>query len=443
MTEPTDAPRARASLWRNRDFMLLWSGQTVSVVGSSMSFFVFPVVGLALTGSTTHAALAGAAYSLGSVGMRLPAGALVDRWDRKRVMMATQLVGGLAYASLAGASLLHALTLAHLVLAALLTGVVSCFFEPAEIAALKVIVPAEDLPTAFSQNQARQHVGVLVGPPLGGVLVAVRTWLPFLVDAATYLVSAAALGRVRARLDAPTRRQGADRSVRGAWTDTLEGLRFLLSRGFLRAVLAFATLANFAVNGLFLVLTLKLLRAGVAPGLIGVIDTIGAVAGLVGSVLAPAIIRRVPSGLLAIGGAALITAAVVPMAFTDNVVVIGLLLAVGLLANPAGNACIFSYLAATTPDRLQGRANAALMFSAMALTPLASVVGGWALAAYGGRATMLAAAALTALAAVPLLVSRDVRTLSTPDRWPIAEPSTPAPTPGPTDPDRPAAILEG
>ena len=75
-------------------------------------------------------------------------------------------------------------------------------------------------------------------------------------------------------------------------------------------------------------------------------------------------------------------------------------------------------MAATTPDRLQGRANAALMFSAMLLTPLAPVVGGAALAAWGGRTAMLVAAALTALSVVPLLVSRDVRTLPTPDRWP-------------------------
>lgn len=430
----------RPSLWRNRDFMLLWTGHTVSTVGSSMSFFVFPVVGLALTGSTTSAALAGAAYSLGSVGMRLPAGTLVDGWHRKRVMLTAELVGGLAYASLAAAALLHILTLAHLVVAALLTGVAACFFEPAETAALKAIVPAEDLPTAFSQNQARQHVGALVGPPLGGVLVAVRTWLPFLVDAVTYLASAAALSRLRAPLDAPAREHGG--SSGGAWADTVEGLRFLMSRGFLRAVLAFAALANFAVNGLFLVLTLKLLRAGVAPGLIGVIDTIGAVAGLVGSVLAPSLIRRVPSGPLAIGCAGLITVAVVPMAFTDNVVVIGMLLAVGLLTNPAGNACIFSYMAATTPDRLQGRASAALVFAAMALTPLAPVLGGWALAEYGGRATMLAAAALTALAAVPLLLSRDVRTLSTPDKWPGAGPATEADTPAATDAEEPVAILE-
>ncbi len=415
-TTGTTTTATRRSLWRNRDFMLLWTGETVSTIGSSMSFFVFPVVGYALTHSTTQAALAGGAFSFGMVAMRLPAGVLVDRWDRKKVLLSSNVAGGLLYASLATAQLLHALTLAHLVVVALLTGVVACFFSPAEQAAVRTVVPAEQLPTAFSQNQARQHVAVLVGPPVGGVLVGLRTWAPFLVDAASYLVSAAALTRLRTPLPPPEREE----SVGGAWADTVEGFRFLLSRGFLRAILAFAALANFAVNGMFLVLTLKLLRAGVHPAAIGLIDTIGAAAGLVGAVLAPALIRRVPTGLLSIATGLMLTVAVVPMAFTDNVVVIGILLAVALLGNPAGNACISSYMAATTPDRLQGRANAALMFSAMILTPLAPVVGGAVLAVWGGRTAMLAAAVLTALSAVPLLLSRDVRTLPTPDRWPSA-----------------------
>jgi MFS family permease len=414
----TAGPATNRSLWRNRDFMLLWTGETVSTLGSSMSFFVFPVIGYTLTGSTTQAALAGGAYSLGSVAMRLPAGVLVDRWNRRTVLVAANLVGGLLYSSLAVAQLLHTLTLVQLVVVGLLSGVVVSFFSPAEQAAVKAVVPADQLPTAFSQNQARQHVGVLVGPPLGGALFSLRAWAPFLVDAVTYLVSAVGLTRLRTPLAAPA----SDRdSVSSVWQHTLEGFRFLLGQGFLRAILAFACVANLAVNAMFLIITLKLLRAGVHPAAIGVIDTLGAVAGIAGSLLAPWLIRRVPSGLLSIVTGLLLAGAVVPMAFTNDPLVVGALLAVALLGNPAGNACISSYMAATTPDRLQGRANAALMFSAMLLTPLAPVLGGALLAALGGRTAMLLGAALTALSVVPLLLSRDVRLLSTPDRWPTAE----------------------
>ncbi len=413
VTQPDVA--GRASLWRNHDFMLLWAGQTVSTLGSSMSFFVFPLIGLAMTGSTTQAALAGGAYSLGQVASRLPAGVLVDRWNRRRVMVVSNLVGGVLYGSLALAQLAHTLTLTHLVVVALLTGVAGSFFSPAETAAIRTVVPAEQLPAAFSQNEARQHVAALVGPPVGGALFGLRVWAPFLLDAVTYLASSIGLTRLRAPLPAPSRTSEA--SLASVWRDTVEGFRFLMGRGFLRAILAFAALANFAVNGMFLVLTLKLVQAGVAPATIGFIDTIGAVAGIVGSFLAPAVIRRVPTGVLAIAIGLLLAGAVVPMAFTDNVLVIGALLALAMVGNPAGNAAIFSYMAATTPDRLQGRANAALMFSAMLFMPFAAVLGGVALTAWGARTTMLVAAALTAIAVVPLLASRDVRTLPTPDRW--------------------------
>jgi MFS family permease len=336
-------------------------------------------------------------------------------------MVVSNLVGGLLFASLAVAQLAHVLTLAQLVVVALLSGVSGCFFSPAESAAVKAVVPAEQLPTAFSQNQARQHVAVLVGPPVGGALYSLRAWVPFLFDAVTYLVSAAGLTGIRTPLAAPAREDGDEGA--GVWHDTLEGFRFLMGRGFLRAILAFASVANFAVNGLFLVVTLKLLQAGVHPAAIGMIDTIGAVAGIVGSVLAPRAIRTIPTGTLSIVAGLMLAVSVVPMAFTDDPLLVGLFLTVGLVANPAANACISSYMAATTPDRLQGRANAALMFSAMLLTPLAPVVGGAALAAWGGRTAMLVAAALTAVSVVPLLLSRDVRTLPTPDRWPGVDPT--------------------
>lgn len=405
------------SLWRNRDFMILWTGETVSTLGSSMSFFVFPLIGYSLTGSTTEAAFAGAAYSLGSVVAKLPAGALVDRWNRRAVLFVSNALGSLLYASLVIALVAGRLTLAHLVVVALLTGVVGSFFGPAEQAAVRRVVPTRQLPTAFSQNQARQHVAALVGPPLGGALYSLTRWAPFLVDAVTFGVSALAITRIRTPLPAPERTESVTRMRH----DIAEGLRFLMSRGFLRAVVAFASIANFATNALFLVLTLKLLEAGVHPAAIGLIDTIGAVAGILGAIAAPSLIKRIPTGLPAIGTGVVIVLAIIPMAFTNDVVLIGLLLAAALFLNPAGNAAVSSYMVAITPDRLQGRANAALGFAASILTPLGPITGGFLLAAWGGQHAMLAAAALTGLSVLPLVLSRETRQLPTPDKWEIPD----------------------
>ena len=407
------------SLWRNHDYMLLWTGQTVSALGSSMSFFVFPFVGYGLTHSTTQAALAGSAYALGGLVMRLPAGVLVDRWSRRRVLVVTNLLGGVLYLSLGLAGALHVLTMAHVMVVALATGVVGCFFAPAETAAVREVVEAPQLAGALSQNQARQHVATLVGPPLGGALFALRAWAPFAVDGVSYLLSALGLTRLRAPLAAPASELGE--GLGGVLRGTREGLDFIRGQGFLRAILVWACIVNFAANMLFLVVNLKLLRAGVHPAAIGMIDTFGAAAGLLGAFAAPAIVRRVPTGRLTILAAVVLTVAVLPIAFTDNPLVVGGLLALALFLNPASNASIGAYRVAMTPDHLQGRSSAAMQFSVSLLTPLTGVVGGATLHYFGGRTAILTAAALTMVSVVPLLMSEEVRTLPTPDRWALPE----------------------
>jgi MFS family permease len=399
--------------------MILWTGETVSALGSSMSFFVFPLIGYAITGSAAQAALAVTGFTLGSVIAQLPAGVLVDRWNRRTVMLLASAAGCLLYASLGVALVLGVLTLAHLVAVGLLAGVASSLFQPAEHAALRAVVPPEQLPTAFSQNQARQHVASLVGPPVGGLLYAATRWAPFLVDAVSFGLSALAISRIRTPLAAPPREDGEDArgALRSLRTDVREGFGFLMSRGFLRALLAFAAVANFAVKALFLVLTLKLLQAGVSPAAIGLIEAIAAVAGILGALAAPTLIRRLPTGLLSIGTSLVIVLAIIPMAFTNNVWVIGALLALGLFGNPAGNAAISAYMAAITPDRMQGRANAALIFCATSLSPLGPLVGGALLVAWGGQQAMLAMALLAAFSVLPLVLSGETRRLPRPDRW--------------------------
>lgn len=408
---------SRPPLWRNHDFMTLWSGETVSALGTSMSMFLFPIVGYALSGSTTEAALAGTAFALGSTLARLPAGVWADRLNRRAVMVAANLSGGLLYASLAVTMVLGVLTLPHLLVIALLTGVVGAFFSPAETAAIRTVVPAEQLPTAFSQNEARQHMASLVGPPLAGALYAIVRWVPFAFDAVSFCVSAFAVSRIRTPLPAPRHPDSSARSMRH---DLSEGLRFLWRSTVLRAIVLFAVVVNFATLALFIVLTLKLLRAGVHPAAIGLIDTIGAVAGIVGALAAPSLIKRVATGRLTIAVAVAVAVAVAPMAFTNHVVYIGLLLAIALLLLPAGNAAISSYLVAITPDRLQGRVDSALTFAATALQPAGPVIGGVLLGVFGGEVTMVALAGLICLSGLPLLLSRDLRHLGTPDTWQLA-----------------------
>ena len=150
------------------------------------------------------AGLVGAVEMLGLTAALLPAGVLADRVDRRFLLRAASGGGALLYASLALAAVLDAVTLPHLLVVALLSGAAAGVFAPTEMSAVRTVVPRDQLPTALSQNQARQHVAGLVGGPLGGAMYGVARWLPFAADAVTYAVSWVLLGRLRTDLSAPT-----------------------------------------------------------------------------------------------------------------------------------------------------------------------------------------------------------------------------------------------
>ena len=192
-------------LARNRDFTVLWAGQTISDLGSNVSMFVFPLVAYALSGSALWAAVVEAAFLLGMCGALLPAGVLADRIDRRLLMRTASGAGVVLYTSLAVAGALGVLTVPHLAVVALLTGVAGGIAAPAEISAIRSVVRPDELSTALSQSQARQHIATLVGGPLGGILYAVTRWLPFAFDAVSFAVYWLVLGRLRTDLSAPTR----------------------------------------------------------------------------------------------------------------------------------------------------------------------------------------------------------------------------------------------
>ena len=401
-------------LRRNRDFVILWSGQAVSELGSSMSVLVFPLIGYAITGSVGLAGLATAATLLGQVVAGLPAGALVDRWPRRRVLLVGNLAGLAVFGSLAGVTLSGHLTLAHLIVAGFASGVVSSFLDPAASAAVRSVVPAQQLPLAYTRLQARRHAVDLSGPPLGGALYSVARGLPFLVDAVSYLLTALSITRLRAPLPAPPS-TGDTRSFRA---DLAEGLRFVWRETVIRTLMIWGAAFNFSVTVVFVGVTLRLVRDGVHPAAIGAVDAIAAAAGLLGAAFAPALLRRTPTGALSIATTLVFAAIITPMAWTQNVVIIGSLLAAGMLLLPANNAGISAYLSAATPDHLQGRMNSAAGFISNAASPLAPAVAGLLIGTVGGRAATLVGAALVVLSTAPLLASPVVRSLGRPDSWP-------------------------
>ena len=401
------------TLSRNHDFTVLWVGQTVSELGSRISMFAFPLLAYALTGSLLQAALAEALHLLGLAVTLLPAGVLADRVDRLRMMRSASGAGVLLYASLVAAGVLGAITVPHLLAVSLLTGAAAGLFAPAEVSAVRSVVPRADLPTALSQNQARQHVAALVGGPLGGALYAVTRWLPFAVDAVTFAISWLLLGRIRADLS-PITRSGPPRRPR---QDIAEGLRFTWSRPFFRVLTCWGALANLMVNALFFAAVLRLIEAGFSPWQIGLVETAAGACGLVGAIVAPWIIERLPTGRLTVAIAWSFVPLLVPLVLWNHPAVVAAALSLGLLLNPAGNAGIGAYRIAVTPPELIGRVQSTSQFVSMSTMPLAPVLGGGLITLLGGPGAMVALGVLTAAVALIPTLSRSVREVPRPSVW--------------------------
>jgi MFS family permease len=400
-------------LSKNRDFTILWTGQTISDLGSQVSMFVFPLVTYALTGSAVWAAVIEAAFLVGLCGALLPAGVLADRVHRRLIMRAASGGGALLYASLAVAAYAGSLTIAHLAAVALLTGVATGISGPAEMSSLRSVVSREQLPTALSQSQARQHVASLLGGPLGGILYGVARWMPFAFDAVSFAASWFALGRMRTDLSAPERVGPPRKPAR----DVVEGIRFILSWPYFRAIAVFSASVNLLVNAMFFVAILRMVQDGVDPRAIGLVSTAAGVAGILGALAAPWIIERMPTGLLVVVTAWSFVPFAIPMAFWDSPAVVAGALGFIMLLNPAGNASGSNYRIAHTPAHLQGRAQSAGQFLGTSVIWLAPLLGGVLLEHIGGRDAVLVIGALTALAALIPTLSRAIRTVPKPAVW--------------------------
>jgi MFS family permease len=401
-------------LRKNHDFTVLWIGQTISELGTQVSMFAFPLVTFAITGSAFLAGLAGGLELLGTALALLPAGLLADRMNRALVMRCASGTGVLLYASLVVAGVLGGLTVPHLFAVALLSGACAGVFAPSEMSAVRSVVPREQLPTALSQQQARQHVGSLLGGPLGGALYSVTRWVPFLFDAVTFAVSWVLLGRIRTDLS-PAPSSGARRNARA---DVAEGFRFQWSRPFFRTLMFWGMCSNLVVNAIFIAAELRLIQAGYAPWSIGLVSTAAGACGILGAIAAPRIIDRLPTGLLTVVVAWSFVPLLVPLVFWNHPAVVALSLSVGLFFNPAGNAGIGSYKMSMTPPELVGRVQSVGMLTSWSTMPLAPVVGGALLAAFGGSVTMVVLIGVAVAVALIPTLSRTVRSVPRPADWP-------------------------
>ncbi len=386
--------------------MLLWSSQVVSTVGSRVTSIAFPLLILAVTHSPAKAGVVGFAQTLPFLLLYLPAGAFIDRWDRKRTMLACDAGRALALGSIAVAIALGALSTAQVVVAALIEGSLFVLFDLAEGAALPQLVTEEQVPAAVAQNQAKTQGADVAGRPLGGVLFSIAWLLPFLADAVSYLVSFVALLFIRQPFQQPRARQPA--RVRA---EIAEGLLRVWHQPFLRAAVGVIGGINLIFSALTLVLIVRAKELGASPALIGAMFAFVGAGGLLGSFVAPWARRSFAARRVVVTAAWLWVVQIGVLALLPNVLSLGVVSGAGSVASPIFNVVVNSHVYQVTPDRLLGRVRSAARLVTWGSIPLGTLVGGFLASAFGAQATLLILTGVMSAVAAAATLARGMRQL--------------------------------
>ncbi|WP_328872035.1 MFS transporter [Streptomyces sp. NBC_00287] len=381
-------------LRRNRDFLLLWSGAAVSFLGTRVAGVSYPLIVLWHTDSPLVMSAVSFAALLPLLLVQLPAGVLVDRWDRRRLMMVCEGARAVALGSVVVTLAAGHFSAVQLATVAFLETSLAILYRLAERGAVRNVVDAGQLAAALSQNEARGRAAVLLGQPGGVLLQSAARWAPFLFSALAGLASLGSLLLIRKEFQ--QRRKGPQKSLR---TELVEGLRWLARQRFLRTALAFVAGSNLLLQILPLALFVLVKEEGRAQSAVAVIVAAGGIGGIVGALSGNWWQRRISLRTVLVGGlfgwAALITA----MALAREPVVLGVLFAGTGYITGVFNVAAAVYQVRTTPDALQGRVAGTSHLIATGANVLGVLLGGLALSSFGtGLVFLLIGGAVAALA---------------------------------------------
>jgi MFS family permease len=403
-SEPTAA--AVVPLRRNRDFRLLWSGAALSQFGTMVSTTAYPLLILAMTGSPAWAGAVAAAGQLPNLAVQLPAGVLVDRWNRKTVMIGCDAIRSAVLGIVALLLATGRLHVAYLLLVAFVEGTCTVLYRLAEVGAVRNVVPAAQYASALAANQVRVFGAAFLGRPAGGFLFAVARYWPFAVDAISYAVSLVTVVFTRGTFQTSRPVPAGRRNI---WREAFEGLAWLLRQPYLRAVNLVVPVATLVLQVLPLVVVVIATQRGVSPAWIGVILLGFSIGGVAGSLAAAWLRRNLSLRMVVLGSPWLWAlccgvAAAVPV----PAVLIGTMAGVGF-ANAAWNVVVDAFQLALIPDHLLGRVNASIRLVAYSAGTVGPIAIGLLLERVGGVNGMWSVAAGLVVLAVGVGLSPVLR----------------------------------
>jgi MFS family permease len=373
------APAPKGSLWRDRNFLTMWSGQTLSQFGEQISMLAIPVLAVVLLDATEfQVGVLEAATVAAFLVVGLPAGAWIDRMRKRHVMIWADLVRALALATIPILWELGMLQIWHLFVVALVIGVATTFFDVSYQSIIPSLVRNDQIAEANGKLESTSQVAHLAGPAIAGWLIGIFTApVAMTVTAVTYLSSFAALLLTK---DHEQRRAPEDHAP--LRTEIAEGLRWVFGNRFLRRIVGTTSTSNLFNTISTTMLPLFLLRdLGFTPATMGIILSLGAIGGLLGAISTPRIVkaigeaRAIPASALAFSIVALFlpVAATIPSFAFPLLVVQGFVMSFTVLVY---NITQVTFRQRITPPRLLGRMNASIRFVVWGVMPLAALASG-------------------------------------------------------------------
>jgi MFS family permease len=423
----------RGGLWRDGDFLRLWSAQTISQLGSQVTQLALPLVAIvALDASTFQIAVLPFLSAVPFLLLALPAGVWVDRLRRKPLMIASDVVRALVLLAIPVSHLADILTIELLYSAALINGALSVFFDLSYLSYVPTLVAREWLGSANAKLEGSRSAAQVVGPGLaGGLIAALGAPLAVTLDALSFGLAAALVGRIRHAEPEPEPKQERARMR----TQLREGIAFVLRQPYLRVLTISTAVWNLFVAmimGIFLVYVVRDL--GVSAGTVGVVFMLGNVGTLVGALVAGRAARRLGIGRAILGGVfvasfGLLTVPLAPVSMPVPALVGSLFLfTLGALVFNINQLTLRQTI---TPPRLLGRMNSVVRFMYWSTSPAGFLIGGAIGSAYGLATAIWIGVGGALVAWLPSLFTPLVRLRTLPDQADAERPQPLAATPSP------------
>jgi MFS family permease len=405
MTLDTTQAATKASPRLGRDYWRLWWANTISSTGDGAFVAALPLLAVTITRDPRLVAVVTAATFLPWLLLSLPAGAVVDRYDRAALMWRAQAVQAAVVAVVAILIVAHRADIEVLAVGGLLLGSAEVIFSNAAQSVLPALVPPDLLPKANGSQQVSLTVGEsFLGPPVGSLLFAAAAALPFGLDAVSFAGSAALLaGLPRTN---GTREDTKRPTIRA---QIAEGLRWLAGHRLLRLVAVLLGIYNFANQmGQAILVLLATQVLHVSTRGYGLLLAASAVGSVVGGLVNPVLTRKLgllPSLILP---AVATGAAFVGLGLAPDPAVAAALLAVQGFSVTMWNVVTVSLRQRIVPGHLLGRVNSVYRMLGWGLMPVGALTGGFVAHADGLRAPYVVAGLLcllSVLAALPFLLA--------------------------------------